>query len=356
MIRRERMYLFDLGHLPGQQSMLVFHTLARMGIEALVLVSPASPLGSIGYFQDTEKEIDLEFCRRARIPVMRREVGGGATYLDENQIFYQVIWRKDNTRLPQSIKEVFSVLSEPACRTYRRFGIDAHFRPENDIVTEGGRKIAGEGGGNIGECMVFVGGILMDFDFQTMSRVLKVPDEKFRDKIFKTMEENVTTMRRELGTVPPRREIIAILIDSFSRILGGLTPANLDRETIHKMEELERWFTSDRFLFRKTPRVPRGVKIREGVEVLYGLYKARGGLIRTVEAVEERRLNQVDISGDFQFYPKEDLSRLERSLRETAFERESVQRRIEAFYEKKRVETPGVSPQDLTRAIVTARS
>lgn len=170
------------------------------------------------------------------------------------------------------------------------------------------------------------------------------------------MEENVTTMRRELGTVPPRREIIAILIDCFSRILGRLTPANLDRETLHKMEALEQWFTSDRFLFRKTPRVPRGVKIREGVEVLYGLYKARGGLIRTVEAIEQKRLNQVDISGDFQLCPKEDLSRLERSLRETAFERKSVQRRIEAFYEKKRVETPGVSPEDLTRAIVTARS
>lgn len=349
------MYFFDLGHLPGQQSMLIFHVLARMGIEALVLVSPESPLGSIGYFQDMEKEIDLEFCRRAKIPVMRREVGGGATYLDQNQIFYQVIWRKDNPRLPQRIKDVFSFLSEPPCETYQQFGIDAHFRPENDIVTKEGRKIAGQGGGNIGECMVFVGGILMDFDYQTMTRILKMPDDKFRDKIFKTMEENVTTMRRELGTVPPRREIISVLIDRFSRILGRLTPANLDRETLHKMEELERWFTSDRFLFRKTPKVPRGVKIREGVEILYGLYKARGGLIRTVEAVEEEHLNEVDISGDFQFCPKEDLSRLENSLRETAFKRETIQGRIENFYEKKKVETPGVSPEDLTQAIVTAR-
>ena len=37
------MYLFDLGKLPGQQSMLVFHALARMGVEALVIVSPSAP-------------------------------------------------------------------------------------------------------------------------------------------------------------------------------------------------------------------------------------------------------------------------------------------------------------------------
>ncbi len=196
----------------------------------------------------------------------------------------------------------------------------------------------------------------MDFDYRTMSRVLKVPDEKFRDKIFRTLEENVTTMKRELGTVPPRREIISALIDRFSKVLGRLTPAKLDPETLQRMEELERWFTSDRFFFRKTSRIPRGVKIREGVEILYGLHKARGGLIRTVEAVEEERLTGVDISGDFQFYPKEDLSRLERNLREVAFRREAIHRRIERFYEEKRVETPGVCPDDLTQTIVTARS
>lgn len=349
------MYLFDLGHLPGQQSMLIFHTLARMGIEGLIVVSPENPLGSIGYFQDVEREVDLEFCQQTKIPVMRREVGGGATYLDRNQIFYQVIWRKDNPGLPQSIKEVFSVLSQPACETYRQFGVDAHFRPENDIITKGGRKIAGEGGGNIGDCMVFVGGILMDFDYKIMSRILKVPDEKFRDKVFKTMEENVTTMKRELGMAPPRQEIVSVLVDRFTRILGRLSVAKLDRQILRRMDALEQWFASERFLFRKTPKIPMGVKIREGVEILYGLHKARGGLIRTIEAIEEKRLNEVNISGDFQFYPKEDLSELESSLKETTFEKDAIQGRVEAFYEKKEIESPGVNPEDVTEAVVNAR-
>jgi lipoate-protein ligase A len=334
--------------------MVVFHALARMGVEALVLVSPERPLASVGYFQDVEKEIDLAFCARSGIPVMRREVGGGATYLDQNQIFYQVIWKRDNTRLPRQLDETLLVLSQAPCETYHRFGIETLFRPHNDIVTKEGRKIAGQGGGNIGSHMVFVGGILMDFDHRTMSRILKTPDDKFRDKILKTMDENVTTMKREMGTLPPRQEIVSVLAERFSTILGTLTPAHLDRKTINTMEAVEQQLTSERFLFRKTTRIPRGIRIREGIEILSGVHKASGGLIRVVESVEEDRLHEVSISGDFQCCPKEELSHLEQSLRKTPRDRQTVRRQIESFYEKAKLETPGVYPEDMTEPIMTA--
>ena len=277
------MNLIKLDKMAGQDSMLIFHVLARIGYEGLVIVSPSKPLASVGYFQDAAKEIDLEFCANADIPVMRREVGGGATYLDGNQIFYQMIWNRKNPKFPNNVKKIFEVLSEPACETYQKFGINAMFRAENDIITDKGKKIAGEGGGDIGDSMVFVGGILLDFDYVTMSKVLKVPDEKFRDKIYKSMEENLTTMKRELGEIPPREDVKRVLIESFEKLTGKLEPIEFDEETIRKMRELEKVFTSDEFLFKKTPRIPQGVKIKEGIEILYGLYKTKGGLIRTAE-------------------------------------------------------------------------
>ncbi len=84
------MLLFDLGKLPGLQSMLIFHALARMGIEVFVTVSPKDPLVCIGYFQNTEQGVDLEYCKESKIPIMRREGEGGATYLDENQIIKSI--------------------------------------------------------------------------------------------------------------------------------------------------------------------------------------------------------------------------------------------------------------------------
>lgn len=349
------MYLLNLDNLPGQESMLVFHALARMGVEALVMVSPTVPLVSVGYFQDAAKEVDLDFCREAAIPVMRREVGGGATYLDENQIFYQVIWSRDNSRFPRAMSEIYRYLSEPVCQTYQRFGIQASFRAENDIITGAGKKIAGEGGANIGDSMVFVGGILLDFDYRTMSRVLRVPDEKFRDKINKTMEANLTTMKRELGSIPPRADIRRVLREEFEKILGRLEPVTLDDEIRRKMLELEQWFTSAEFLHKKTPKIPKGVKIRAGVEILYGLYKARGGLIRTAEEVHGSTLSEIAISGDFTFLPKEGLADLETDLSATSLDERALVSKIDEFYEKKKIETPGVTSADFTKAIVEAK-
>jgi len=345
------MFLFDLGHLPGQQSMLVFHALARMGIEGLVIVSPETPLVSIGYFQDAAQEVDLDYCRRAGLPFMRREVGGGATYLDRDQVFYQVIWKRETSRFPVKVQEIYRWISSAAVETYGEFGIRAAYRSVNDIVTPEGRKIAGQGGGNIGGCMVAVGGILMDFDSAAMSRVLRVPDEKFRDKVFKTMEENLTTMRRELGEKPPRDEVVRVLGEKFEKLLGKLEPAVLTAPITDKMAELERWLTSEAFLRRKG-KPAEGVKIREGVRLLYGMHKAPGGLIRTAGQIEEERISDIVISGDFTFLPKEGLAGLERHLVGAPLEEKRLVKRVDDFLGKEDVEMPGVSPDDIKDAIL----
>jgi lipoate-protein ligase A len=349
------MYLLNLDRLPGQDSMLIFHALARIGYEGLIIVSPTQPLASVGYFQDTDKEIDLDYCQKHNISVMRREVGGGATYLDENQIFYQVIWNSKNPKFPRKIKEIFEYLSIPPCETYRNFGINASFRAENDIVTDKGQKIAGEGGGDIEDSMVFVGGILMDFDYATMARVLKVPDEKFRDKIHKSMEANLTTMKRELGTVPPRSEIKRVLIESFEKILGPLELAEVDASAIKKLRDIEKWFMSGEFLHKKTPRIPQGVKIKEGIEILYGLYKAKGGLIRTAEEVASNKIKEIVVSGDFNLFPKDSLIDVERELKNKDFSQNAVKRAIDNTYQRKKIESPGVEPEDIAKTIIEAK-
>lgn len=351
-----KMYIFRLGKLPDQQSMLTFHAIARLGIESLIIVSPKIPLASIGYFQDAPKELDLDYCRKAEIPYMRREVGGGATYLDENQIFYQVVLKRNHPLAIRDIDKLYRILSQPAVETYGEFGIKAEFRPINDIVTSEGRKISGEAGGDIGDCMVFVGGILLDFDYRTMSKVLKVPDEKFRDKIYKTIEENVTTVKRELGTIPPREDIVTVLTEKFGKILGKFEPASLTPEIIYQMQKVERYLSSDEMIYRKTPRIAQGVKIREGVEILYGMHKAKGGLIRTVQEVEQERINGAAISGDFVFYPKDQLSGLEENLKNTPRKETEVANKIEEFYQREKIQSPGVTSEDYLKALKLVKS
>jgi len=65
------------------------------------------------------------------------------TFLDENQIFYQLIWKKDNPKFPRAIDEIYPVLQAPV-ETYRAFGIETEFRVVNDIITKGGKRSQGK--------------------------------------------------------------------------------------------------------------------------------------------------------------------------------------------------------------------
>ena len=67
---------------------------------------------------------------------------------------------------------------------------------------------------------VVVGSLMFDFDIATMAQVLKVPSEKFRDKVRQSLAEYMTTMRRELGEPPARADVVAAYLASCSAVLG----------------------------------------------------------------------------------------------------------------------------------------
>ncbi len=346
------MQVYNPGVLPGLGSMTIFHALAHLGRECLDIVTPGQTYVCVGYFQDAEEVVDLDYCRANDIPVIRREVGGGAVLLNGDQVFYHVILRRDNPLAPRDINALYRRFTAPVVETYRELGVETEFRPINDVVTTDGRKIAGEGGADIGDCIVFVGAILLDFDYETMVRVLRVPDEKFRDKMYKTLEENLTTVLKETGVKPPREEVEKLLIKNFEKVLGPLEPAELDEELHAKMAELGKKMTGDEFLFRKIRKSPaREIRVREGVRFVEGTHKAPGGLISVFAEVVEDKLESVSITGDFTCTPKDALGELERRLAGVAFDPAAVAGAIKTFYEETGTQTPGVAVGDLLEAL-----
>lgn len=290
------MKLFRLGLVPAAFSQAVYHVLAREGVEALLVLSPAEPYVCIGCFQNAEDCVDLEFCRIRSIPVLRREVGGGVVLIDSGQLFYQVVLKTHNPLLPFSVGAMYEKFSQAPVETYRQFGIGAKHRPVNDIVTNEGKKISGQGVADIGPCHVFVGNIILDFDYETMTRALKVPDEKFRDKVYKTMTQNLTTMKRELGYVPDREAVASALITEFEKLLGPLEEAMIPGELMPAIEEMGRRLQSPEFVRGRMTRAARTLKVREGVRVGHGDFKAPGGLISAVVEVEGGKINDLEVS------------------------------------------------------------
>jgi len=339
------MDLYRLGAVSWQESQLIYHALPRLGLEGLVILRPASPYVCIGYHQDAAQEVDLAGCQAMGIPVFRREVGGGAVYLDGGQVFYQLVLGRANP-LAQGSKEAFyRRLLAPVVAVYRDLGLDASYRPVNDIMV-GGRKISGNGVGEIADSVVLVGNLIVDFDYDTMVRVLRVPDEKFRDKVHKSLRENLTTLRRELPTVPPFEELEDRLVQRFAEVLGPLEPRPLPEEVRRGAARLASEFLADDWLLRCGRQVAgRRVRISAGAEVIQRVHKAPGGLIRATFEVREGRLAAVEFSGDLFFYPPGRLDDLAAALIGTPCAQ--AEAAIAAFYARHGIESPGVTPADL---------
>ncbi|MBS7653404.1 MAG: biotin/lipoate A/B protein ligase family protein, partial [Candidatus Bathyarchaeia archaeon] len=319
----------------------------------LILLQPASPYVCVGYHQDLEREIDLDYCQKKGLPVIRRSQGGGATYLDSNQVFYQIVAR-DSPVVPRNIDEMFRRLLMVTVETYRRLGVDASFKPINDVVV-GDRKISGNGAGLHESVSILVGNIILDLDYDAMASVLRVPDEKFRDKIAKSMKDWVTSLRRELGYAPSAEEVKRIYRSTFQEILGlkllRSEPTIIEWRIFQ--EEVKPRHTSKEWLYMESPKAGEGraVKIAGDVKVAEIDYKAKK-LIRVRAEIKGNKILSINIRGDFFAVPKEAVGRLEELLIGLELEREPVSNAVERFYRDSGAQIIGVEPIDLSNAVL----
>jgi len=343
-----------LDSVAWQDSQLLYHAQPRLQREGLNLLSPASPYVCLGYFQDVQQEVDMDFCREQGIPIFRREVAGGAVYLDGEQLFYQLVIHRDNSLTPASKEAFYRKFLQAPIEAYRALGIPAEYKPINDIVANG-RKVSGNGVAEIGDYIVFVGNLIVDFDYETMTRVLRVPDEKFRDKVYKTLRENLSTIRRELGSAPPREELWDLLAEKFAEVLGPLeVQTTVDPEWRAEADRLAGFMLEDEWTFRKQRQRPgRAVTIRSGVQLMHKAHKAPGGLIRATAEVQDGCIATITLSGDFFFYPAEQLADLEATLVGTP--PAEVEATVARFYQEHGIESPGVQPADFAALFGTGR-
>ncbi|NDJ87299.1 MAG: lipoate--protein ligase family protein [Chloroflexi bacterium] len=346
------MDLYNLGTVSWLDSQLIYHALPRLGREGLILLQPEAPYVCIGYHQNAHAEIDMETLESQNIPLFRREVGGGAVYLNQGQLFYQLVLRADRPDVPKNKGAFYRKYLAPVIAAFRELGVEAIFKPVNDITVDG-RKISGNGAGEIEDHVILVGNMMLDFDYDMMSQVLRVPDEKFRDKVHKTLYEALTTLKRELDTVPPLQALAEMLAQHFAALLGPLTERQVDDELRAMAASLWERFQTEDWLFENDRRkAEREVKIAEDILVIERVYKSPGGLIRAYAIQREGHLHQVHLSGDFFLFPAHSVTELESYLEGIAADPATIEAAIAAFFDETGATAPGVSPEDLTKALM----
>ncbi|MHB8597864.1 MAG: lipoate--protein ligase family protein [Ktedonobacteraceae bacterium] len=128
---------------PGTVSWLrtqaLYHALAELMTEdtpdTLILVRPEEPYVCIGYHQSLGAVLDRVACKTVGLPIVRRRVGGGTTYLDKNQPFYQYVFH--HKRLPFRVDAVYARLLGAPVAVLRKLGLNADIRDGTALFLKG---------------------------------------------------------------------------------------------------------------------------------------------------------------------------------------------------------------------------
>lgn len=350
--------IIDFGNVSYLDSQAIYHTVAHSFDEntpdTITIMNPIQTYACIGFFQELEKEIDVEFCNNNNIPIIRREIGGGAVLLDNNQIFFHFIFNK--LKVTRDVNRIYSIFLGPVVNTYVKLGLNVRYRPINDLQIDG-KKIGGTGAAEIGNSTVVVGSFMLDFNYELMPQILKVPSEKFRDKVYQNVKDYVTTIKKEFGIIgqalPSREKIIETFLDEVSSYFNIelFSKNSLYDYEKEKLLEIRKLLLDENWLKRKGKFSERKVKITTDVNIFEGNYKSTGGLIRITATLLGKKLKEIDISGDFTLTPPEGLSQIESILTGLEVDYGNMQTRINEIYDKYKIQSPGVSPEDFVEAL-----
>ncbi len=347
--------LLDLDLCSFTESQTLYHAISdAMGPDdpnTIILCRPRRPYVCIGRHQELAREVDLEACQAQNLPVMRREVGGGAVFLDEGQVFFQLVWQPK--QVPAHIQDAFEYFARGPVDCYQRLGVSgAQFHPVNDLQVSG-RKIGGLGAASIGGGFVFVGSIIMSFNARAAASVLRIPDEKMRDKVAQTMDAYVSSLEKELGHKVPPPVVRKELVGAFERALGArLVPGEINA---HEREAYRHWVGKmrsrewvDEVRLQREGHKP--LRITGHVHLGHGVHKAPGGLVRVTLMVASGNVVEALVSGDF--YAIGDAPTAIQNALLGQADADAIRARLEAAWPS--LETPGVAAADVAVAAAQA--
>jgi lipoate-protein ligase A len=307
------------------------------------------PTALIGRHQDLSREIDLEYCAKHRIGTVRRITGGGAIYLDEGQLGWELVFHRASLGIA-ALPDIAREICNAAAAGLKALGVDAKFRPRNDIEV-GGRKISGTGGFYDGDVLIYQGTVLVDLNPQRMVNALRVPQGKLAKRELDSAAQRVITLKELLGPNTPDLELIKIaLLKGFKDVLG--IEAEYGPITAAE-EELARQYYDEEI---GTEEFLREIDNPAADDtVLTGTHTGAGGTIDAfvkLEGPAQSVLQRVLISGDFFVTPPRIVFDLESALQGVRLD--EVEPAIEQFFDETEVDTLSVSPADFKASIANA--
>ena len=186
------------------------------------------------------KEVNLPYCQEHGIQIYRRKSGGGCVYADMSNVMFSYITRDENVNLTFNsyLNMVVSVLAE--------LGIEAYASGRNDILI-GDRKVSGNAFYHIPGHSIVHGTMLYDTDMKNMVGAITPSDEKLVSKGVESVRQHITLLK-------DHTDITLSEFMEFVKKKLCQSEYRLQDNDIRSIEEIEREYLSDDFVYGNNPR------------------------------------------------------------------------------------------------------
>lgn len=200
------------GALQPSWNMAVDSALLHCTVEqpVLRLYRWQKPAITIGYFQDIEKEVNIELCRNDDVCVIRRVTGGGAVFHHE-EITYSIVHPLSGI-FSKGIMDSYELIATAFVNALKKLGIAAEYSPINDILVAG-KKISGSAQTRRGGKLLQHGTILVATDTDKMFSYLTIDPKKIKQE-----GKPVITLReilKDLSNESIYEQLMQAIVSSF---------------------------------------------------------------------------------------------------------------------------------------------
>ncbi|MBU4275615.1 MAG: hypothetical protein KKC30_02615 [Proteobacteria bacterium] len=303
-----------------------------------------------GVLEDPEKSLHMDFCKEKGIVVRRRLNAGGAIFANQGSVMNCLYLDLSQPWVPfKTIREAFPFFLERMAEVASElFGIDARYRPVNDIEV-GGRKLVATSARSEQGILTLRSVInVVPVDRSLMSGAIIARPEKFQDKVQKDGGARFTCFQDEAGRLVERDDIYALATGTMKRAFGEdleIVEGELTGLEQRYLEDYLERFGSDEWFYANSERV-RFTGADPAARRVEAYHKAPAGLMGLALLALDGKVHDIILLADFHPSPYSVMGTFEGALRGQPLNLDAMMERVAQVYNAPGVEIPGAELSD----------
>ena len=269
------------------------------------------PAVIVGFNQEVNTEVNLDYLKENGIDLVRRVTGGGAVFHDLGNLNYTIVGRSED--LERDYPEYASIMA----KALQSLGVPATLSGRNDILVEG-RKVSGFAKRVCKNRLMVHGTLMYNVDVDVLTKVLNPSNTKLQSKGIASVRSRVANLCDYLPEIP-NIQIFSNRLEEILSCNNADTEYQLSDTDLANIQLLtDKKFATWEWNYGRSPKA-----------TLTHSSRLACGTVEIHLTLTENRISSCRFGGDFLGnLPATDL---ESALIEVIYDTENIEKRLSSF-------------------------